>query len=192
MPNVKILLNIRHFYKNVSLFAGQISCSLLYMGGVFINNNFSYAIFPLELITNEQYKGLSSDEKILYILLLNRKNSSKKNLKSFSDTKGVFIYYTNLQIQNHLNCSISTAVKILKNLEKAGLITKEYQKHGLPLKIYVNDINNLYSKPKESKSPALQEASFNIEKAKMASKQNRENFGEKKNKRRNRKNSSAL
>ena len=186
------MLNIRQFYKNVSLFAGQISHSALYMGGVFINNNLSYAVFPLELITNEKYKSLSSDEKILYILLLNRKNYSKKNLKSFSDKNGIFVYYPNLQIQKHLSCSISTAIKALKSLENAGLITKEYQKCGQPLKIYVNDIADLYFKQKKEKSPAVQESSFNIEKAKIASKQNRENFGEKKNKRRNRKNSSAL
>ena len=108
------------------------------MGGVFINKN-CYAIFPLDLINNEQYHNLSSDEKILYILLLNRKNFSLKNLKSFSDEKGVFIYYCNSQIQKHLNCCESTATKCLKNLEDAGLIIKEYQKNKQPI-IKVEDI----------------------------------------------------
>lgn len=143
-----------------------------------MNNSFSYAIFPLKLITDERYKGLSSDDKILYTLLLNRKNYSKKNLKSFSDDKGVFIYYTNLQIQQHLNCSTATAIKILKNLENAELITKEYQKRGLPLKIYVNDITCTYQKTKSEQSPASYDASFSVEKAELRSKSNRGNFGD--------------
>ena len=34
----------------------------------FINSAFSYAILPLNIITDEKYKVLSSDEKILYVL----------------------------------------------------------------------------------------------------------------------------
>ncbi len=149
-----------------------------------MNNNFSYAIFPLKLITDEKYKGLSSDDKILYALLLNRKNYSKKNLKSFSDEKGIFVYYPNLQIQQHLSCSTATAIKALKNLENAGLITKEYQKRGLPLKIYVNDITCTYPKPKAEQSPTPYDVSFSVEKAELRSKVNRGNFGEIKNKKR--------
>lgn len=150
------------------------------MGGVFISNIFTYAILPLELITEDKYKVLSSNEKILYTLLLNRVNYSKKNLKIFSDEKGVFVYYSNQQIQEHIGCSENTATKILNNLEKVGLIKKEYQKRGLPTKIYVTDIRNYNSK---SYIPQSQ-VSFDIEKATQKSKENRINFGSKKNKRR--------
>lgn len=143
-----------------------------------MNNSFSYAILPLNLITDERYKGLSSDDKILYTLLLNRKNYSKKNFKNFCDDKGVFIYYTHLQIQQHLNCSPATATKILKNLENSGLITKEYQKCGLPLKIYVNDITGTYQKPKTKQAPAPYDVSFSVKKAELRSKSNRGNFGD--------------
>lgn len=51
----------------------------LFMEVFFINSAFSYAILPLTLITDEKYRTLSSDEKILYALLLNRINYSKKN-----------------------------------------------------------------------------------------------------------------
>ncbi len=67
-------------------------------------------------------------------------NCSKMNLKRFSDATGVFIYYSNSQIQKHLRCSAHTAVDTVKELERAGLIRREYQKNGLPIKIYVNDI----------------------------------------------------
>ena len=132
------------------------------MGGVFINANITYAIFPLELIQNEGYSSLSCDEKMLYMLLLNRANISAKNTKFFQDSKGVFIFYSNKQIQNHLHCSNKTAIKFLTNLESAGLIRKEYQKQGLPLKIYVNDVfgihnhsyngNSMQDKPPQKKN----------------------------------------
>ena len=138
----------------------------------FINSAFSYAILPLNI--------LSSDEKILYALLLNRINYSKKNLSKFCDSKGVFIYYSNSQIQNHLNCCENTATKALNNLEKIGLITKEYQKNGLPLKIYVKDIRE---KREQKAKPKTQETSFDIDRAISREQINRQTFGEKKNKR---------
>ncbi len=153
------------------------------MGGVFLDNNFSYAIFPLILISNEKYYALSSSEKILYVLLLNRTNYSQKNLKKFCDAKGVFIYYSNSQIQNHLKCSNKTAVEMLKNLEKAGLIKREHQKNGLPLKIYVTDLRTFNEKPRTN---TYNNISFDIEKAIIKSQENRQNFGEKKNKKRSR------
>jgi DNA-binding MarR family transcriptional regulator len=138
----------------------------------FINNNFNYAIFPLELITNEKYKKLTSNEKLLYTLLLNRKNLSQKNSKLFCDNNGVFVYYSNEQIQKHLNCSQPTITLALNNLQQAGLIRKEYQENGLPLKIYVNDIrsgdrniqSSVSQKPQDKFSQKPYSNSFNKEK----------------------------
>ena len=118
-----------------------------------MKHNENYAFFPLILITDEKYKALTSNEKILYVLFLNRLNYSRNNLIRFSDEKGVFIYYSNKSIQTHLNCTGPTITAALNNLQKAGLICKEYQKRGLPLKIYVNDIRdengNVYSAHKQ-------------------------------------------
>lgn len=148
----------------------------------FTNRNYIYAIFPLALITDEKFSALSSDEKILYILLLNRMNFSKQNKNRFSDEKGVFVYYSNSQIQKHLGCCENTAIKSLNNLQYVGLITKERQKRGLPLKIYVKNImKDNYSK---ADYPTAKDVSFDIEKAMMTAKNNRKNFAEKRNKRR--------
>ena len=168
----------------------------------FINNDFSYAIIPLLLIYDEKYRHLSSNEKLLYTLLLNRTNYSRKNLNSFCDKNGIFIYYTITQIQNHLNCSVPTAVSILKNLESAGLIRKEFQKPGLPLKIYVNDVfgihNRTYNKALSLNKPTdkfnkykpptpskkhEKNVSFDIDLAKETELKNLYNFAEKKKKR---------
>ncbi len=153
------------------------------MGGIFLNTNFSYAIFPLILISNEKYSTLSNSEKLLYILLLNRTNFSRKNLKRFSNEKGIFIYYSNEQIQKHLNCSRLTAKKMLDNLERVGLIKREYQQNGLPVKIYVTDLRGFNSKPPKITHSGV---SFNVERATQKSQENRQCFGEKKNKKRSR------
>ena len=167
------------------------------MGGVFINNIYGYAIFPLGLIENEMFSHLSINEKVLYMLLLNRTNYSRKNKEKFTDENGVFIFYTCEQIQKSLNCGRNVAINSLKALEQAGLIHKEYQKRGLPLKIYVNDVFGMHKdtyKPKTSHtpnqnfkphSPAIKQndVSFDVERAKETAKKHRENFAEKKKRR---------
>ncbi len=130
------------------------------------------------------------------MLLLNKLNISKLNLKNFSDKNGVFVYYSNQQICRHLRCNHKTATDTLKNLQQAGLIRKEYQKNGLPLKIYVNDVfcmhQNTY-KPKNqqpqkppqafnSRTPApTKEVSFNADISSEQKAYYRKNFGDLKN-----------
>lgn len=94
------------------------------------------------MLSDDKYKDFTSKEYFLYMLLLNRSNISKSNLMHFSDKNGVFVYYTNKEITKQLKCDKTTSIKVLSNLENAGLIRKEYQKRGLPLKIYVHDIRN--------------------------------------------------
>ena len=120
------------------------------------------------------------------MLLLNRVNLSKTNRKHFSDKNGIFIYYTISEIEKDLRCGHNSAVNVLKNLESAGLITKKYQKKGLPLKIYVNDIREGNVKPTIPKynpkpEPKQKETSFDIDRALEQSKLNKYNFGEMKN-----------
>ncbi len=148
------------------------------MGGVFIDNNKNYAIFPLEMLENEKYKDFSSKEFFLYMLLLNRANISRLNLRQFSDKNGVFVYYSNEQITNHLRCNKNTSSNVLKNLEDAGLIRREYQKRGLPLKIYVNDIrtsgNDTYYPFKQPQDKLCEKSYSNsIYKEKPATRQNK-------------------
>ena len=55
----------------------------------------------------------------------------------------IFIYYSISQICNNLHCTKNSARSVIYELEQTGLIKKEYQQNGLPLKIYVNDIRNI-------------------------------------------------
>ena len=138
------------------------------------------------MLNDEKYKSFSAKEFLLYMLLLNRLNISKKNRRYFCDKKGFFVYYSYAQIKKDVRCSHPTVTTLLNNLEKAGLIHKEYQANGLPLKIYVNDIREGNVKaitPKYNPKPESKqkETSFDIDRAVEQSKLNKYNFGEMKN-----------
>ena len=121
-----------------------------------------YCIFPMKLVTDEQYKHLSSGSKILYCLFLNRLKFSKMNSVNFSDKNGIFIYYSNAQIQNHICCSSKTATALLCELENAGLIKRLNEQNGKSVKIYVNDIlkagDNTYTYRKSPQNRAYKKS----------------------------------
>lgn len=109
-----------------------------------MNNKFYYTFLPLNLIYDSQFSHLSVNAIILYSLMLNRKKLSVNN-PEYNDKNGTFIFFSNPQIQKVLRCNQDSARKTLNQLESAGLIRKEYQKRGLPLKIYVNDVFGVYN-----------------------------------------------
>lgn len=100
---------------------------------------FSYYRIPRLLITGQQFKGLSTDAKLLYGLLLDRMGLSSRN--GWYDELGrVYIYYPLDEIQADLNCGHDKAVKLLAELDTGkgiGLIERVKQGQGRPAKIYV-------------------------------------------------------
>lgn len=116
---------------------------------------------------------------------------------SFNDFGGTFIFFSNPQIQKALRCNQDTARKVLNELEEYGLIHKEYQKTGFPLKIYVNDFFHLLDKTQKVQKeqvyrPALntkpsfteKEVSFDIERAEKLANDGTLDFGNMKIKKR--------
>ena len=103
------------------------------------SNQFSFYRIPRQLITGSDFKRLSTDDKLLYGLLLDRMGLSAKN-GWYDDAGRVFIYYTLDEIQEDLNCGHDKAVKLLAELDKGkgfGLIERVKQGQGRPAKIYV-------------------------------------------------------
>ena len=100
---------------------------------------FSYYRIPRLLITGRQFKGLSTDAKLLYGLLLDRMGLSSRN--GWYDELGrVYIYYPLDEIQADLNCGHDKTVKLLAELDTGkgiGLIERVKQGQGRPAKIYV-------------------------------------------------------
>ena len=83
--------------------------------------------------------GLSSDGKMLYSLLLNRRSLSVKN--NLTDARGrTIVYFTNQEVCEKLKCGHDKATKLIRELEYFNLITRNKQGLGKPDMIYVKDI----------------------------------------------------
>ena len=79
---------------------------------------------PKILFTDDAYRSISTDAKMLYALLLDRKQLSKKN--GFQNRIGAsFVYMTIAETCVKLNCGHEKACRLFKELEFHGLIFRE-------------------------------------------------------------------
>ena len=106
---------------------------------------YQFYTIPQMLFTDEKFKKLSCEAKVLYGLLLDRSGLSAKN--DWIDSKGrVFVYFKNTEICELLGCQTQKAVKIMKELDVAtgiGLIERKKQGQGKPDRIYVCNFNSI-------------------------------------------------
>lgn len=105
------------------------------------SKQFSFYRMPKVLFTEEYFKGLSSDAKILYGLLLDRISLSIKNNWIDKDNR-VYIIYTNAEVMKTMNCGESKAIKLMAELDTEkgiGLIEKKRRGQGKPNHIYVKN-----------------------------------------------------
>ena len=116
---------------------------------------FSFYRVPRLLIKDERFKGLSSDAKLLYGLMLDRMSLSMKN-GWLDDENRAYIIYAVENIMEDLGCSKPTCIKVIRELDVdngIGLIEKKRRGLGKPDIIYVK---NFASVPeKESGGEAL-------------------------------------
>jgi len=102
---------------------------------------FSFYRVPRLLIKDERFKGLSSDAKLLYGLMLDRMALSMKN-GWFDAENRAYIIYTVDNIMEDLGCAKATCVKVMKELDSdngIGLIEKKRRGLGKPDIIYVKN-----------------------------------------------------
>lgn len=100
---------------------------------------YSFYRIPKILIVDDRFKGLSTDAKLLYGLMLDRMSLSVKN-DWFDEENRVFIHFALNDIMEQLNCQHGKAVKLLAELDDAkgiGLIRRVKQGQGRPAIIYV-------------------------------------------------------
>ena len=80
---------------------------------------FQFFRIPTALIKNKEYKGISTDAKLLYGLLLDRMSLSIRN--NWRDEHGhVYIIYTIKATSQDLGCCPEKACKLMSELERAG------------------------------------------------------------------------
>ncbi len=103
------------------------------------SEQFSFYRIPKVLFTDERFKGISAEAKVLYGLLLDRMSLSAKN--GWLDKDGrVFIIFTIEDIMDAMGCADQKAGKLLFELEKkCGLIERKRQGLGKPNLIYVKN-----------------------------------------------------
>lgn len=102
------------------------------------SEQFAFYRIPQILFKDDKFAKLSTDAKVLYGLFLNRVSLSKKN--HWIDEQGrVFVYYTLENIQEDLHCANQKAMKLLKELERYGLIERIKQGLCKPDRIYVKN-----------------------------------------------------
>lgn len=99
-----------------------------------IENNLYYTI-PKFLFSNE-FENLSNDARVLYALLKDKHELSIKN-KCVNENNEVYLEFTRKDMQNMLKLSKPTIVKIIKELEKYGLLEEERTGNQKANRIYL-------------------------------------------------------
>jgi len=106
---------------------------------------FSFFRIPKALFQEQRFQDLSTDAKILYGILLDRMNLSVKN--EWFDKKGrVFIIFTIEDVKRTLRCADNKATRLLRELEKFGLIERKRRGQGKPCLVYVKNFSAESSK----------------------------------------------
>ena len=100
-----------------------------------VKNNSFYQL-P-QWLFDPEYKDMSLRAKVVYALIFDRRSLSLEN--DWYDKNGdVYMYFTNQQMMDKLNCSEKTIISSKKELEKYGLIKEVRQGVNRPNRLYIN------------------------------------------------------
>lgn len=120
---------------------------------------YQFIQLPKELLYNPRYKGLSSDSKILYGLLLDRMELSREN--NWINEKGeIYLIFTRQNIQTLLNISDKPCTKAFKQLSQMELIKEQRQGLGKPNLIFIGHI--VYDMPQSIENPMNRKMSDSV------------------------------
>ena len=106
---------------------------------------FSFFRIPKALFQEQRFQDLSTDAKILYGILLDRMSLSVKN-GWLDEQNRVFIIFTIEDVKRALCCADNKATKLLRELEKFGLIERKRRGLGKPSLVYVKNFSAESSK----------------------------------------------
>ena len=106
---------------------------------------FSFYRIPKALFQEPRFQSLSTDAKTLYGILLDRMSLSVKN-GWLDEQNRVFIIFTIEDVKRALCCADNKAIKLLRELEKFGLIERKRRGLGKPSLVYVKNFSAESSK----------------------------------------------
>ena len=101
---------------------------------------FSFFRIPKALFQEQRFQDLSTDAKTLYGILLDRMSLSVKN-GWLDEQNRVFIIFTIEDVKRALCCADNKATKLLRELEKFGLIERKRRGQGKPSLVYVKNFS---------------------------------------------------
>ena len=128
------------------------------------SEQFAFYRIPKVLFTDEYFRNLSSDAKVLYGLMLDRMALSIRH-QWFDEEGKVYIIFTVEQVIQYMNCGRDKAMKTLAELDTKkgiGLIERVKQGFGKPDIIYVKNFATLGETTKEM--PANTDISTEVQK----------------------------
>ena len=143
---------------------------------------YSFYKIPKLLFTDDHFKKISVEAKVLYGIMLDRMSLSVKN--QWMDEEGrAYIYYSLEDIMDALGCSNKKAISIMKELDMdagIGLIEKKRQGQGKPTMIYlkqfmIQDVQKCRNYTSEEKSFVSEVKNLHILKCKNAMSRSEEN-----------------
>ena len=106
---------------------------------------FSFYRIPKALFQEQRFQNLSTDAKTLYGILLDRMSLSVKN-GWLDEQNRVFIIFTIEDVKRALCCADNKATRLLRELEKFGLIERKRRGQGKPCLVYVKNFSAESSK----------------------------------------------
>lgn len=111
------------------------------------SEQFSFFRVPKVLFKDGKFKGISSDAKILYGMMLDRMSLSRQS-GWIDDENRVYIIYTLAEIMEDLDCGKDKGVHLIAELDERGigLIERRKQGFGKPALIYVKNFIACYEK----------------------------------------------
>ncbi|MEZ7574285.1 replication initiator protein A [Streptococcus parasanguinis] len=115
-----------------------------------VRNNVFYQL-P-QWLFDPEYKDMSLRAKVVYALIFDRRSLSLEN--NWYDKNGdVYMYFTNQQMMEKLNCSEKTIISSKKELEKYGLIKEVRQGVNRPNRLYINGTVKITGQELENLQP---------------------------------------
>ncbi len=126
-------------------------------------SKYTFIKCPTALFTDERFKVLTNDMKLLYMLMLDRTSLSVKN-HWYDSAHKVYIHFPVAEIMEKLGVANQKAARLLRGLEEMGLIEREKVGLGKPDRIYVKNCCKAVTEDEEDAEQAQDMAEEIVEK----------------------------
>lgn len=103
-------------------------------------SDYPFMKFPRALIENPEFFHISIEARTFLAMILDRANLSAINRERFTDKNGdIYVIFTLEQVCEKLGCSNTRAMRLFRELETNGMITRNRKNRLSPYRIYLTD-----------------------------------------------------